>query len=78
LPVLVSSTPSYKRYIYDSGGKKLYDLSTNLKKSNIENLCSKESVRAFMAKCMYNYAIKEYSEEKILSKWRKMLKSFSI
>ena len=78
LPVLVSSTPSYKRYIYDSGGKKLHDLSTNLKKSNIENLCSKESVRAFMAKCMYNYAIKDYSEEKILSKWRKMLKSFSI
>jgi len=78
LPVLVSSTASYKRYIIDAGGNDLHSLSTNFKESNIKDLCSKESDRAFIGKHLYNYATKEYSEEIILSKWRKMLSSFSI
>jgi hypothetical protein len=78
LPTLVSSTPSYKRFIQNAGGDELYSLSTKFEESNIYDLCSKDSVRAFIGKRLYNYATKEYSEEKILSKWRKMLTSFPI
>tara|TARA_B100000941_G_C28424626_1_gene510732 strand:+ start:64 stop:804 length:741 start_codon:yes stop_codon:yes gene_type:complete len=76
LPTIVSSTPSYGRYIYSAGGEKLHSLSTNLTKFNIKNLFLNENLRSDIGNRLYNYAIKEYSEEKILSKWRNTFQIF--
>ena len=76
IPVLVSPTPSYKRFINNAGGEKLYGLSTNFEKLNIQDFCSKKSIRAFVGEHLYNYAIKEYSEKKILVKWQNILNKF--
>lgn len=69
LPVLVSGTPSYKRYVYDAGGKELCDIATNFHKSNLKNLFTSQNTRELVAKHLYNHAIKEYSEKIILDKW---------
>ena len=77
LPVLVSNTPSYKRYLYSAGGKELYDISLNFNKSNFENIFTKKSIRALVGKHLYRHAIKEYSEKIIIGKWKYLLNFIS-
>ena len=76
LPVLVSSTPSYKRYLESAGGKELYALATNPNSSNLQKFCSQADLRSFTGECLRSYALKEYAEEEIIKKWKALLNGF--
>jgi glycosyltransferase involved in cell wall biosynthesis len=76
LPVLVSSTPSYKRYLESAGGQELYALATNPNSRNLQKFCSQADVRSFTGECLRSYALKEYGEEEIIKKWKALLNGF--
>tara|TARA_B100000674_G_C37413096_1_gene721584 strand:- start:126 stop:527 length:402 start_codon:yes stop_codon:yes gene_type:complete len=76
LPTIVSSTPSYRRYIYSAGGEELHSLLTDFTKSNVKNLFKNENLRSNIGNSLYNYALKEYTEEKILIKWKNIFQVF--
>jgi len=76
LPVLVSSTPSYKRYLESAGGQELYALATNPNSRNLQKFCSQPGLRSFTGECLRSYALKEYAEEEIIKKWKALLNGF--
>jgi glycosyltransferase involved in cell wall biosynthesis len=76
LPVLVSSTPSYKRYLESAGGKTLYELVTNLNSTNLQKFCSQVGLRSFTGECLRSFALKEYTEEDIIMKWKALFHGF--
>lgn len=77
LPVLVSSTPSYKRYIESAGGPELFALVANLNSRNLQKFCSDSGLRSFTGDCLRSYAVNEYAEKGIIKKWKTLLNDFS-
>ena len=76
LPVLVSSTPSYKSYLERAGGQNLYTLATNPNSINLKKFCSQVSLRSYIGENLRGYAIKEYAEEEIIVKWKALFHGF--
>ena len=76
LPVIVSSTPSYKRYLESAGGMHLYNLATNMNSINIQKFCTQVELRSYVGECMRNYALKEYGEDEIIIKWKDLFDGF--
>ncbi|MDC0101064.1 hypothetical protein OAJ39_01620 [Alphaproteobacteria bacterium] len=76
LPVLVSSTPSYKRYLECAGGHELFALAVDPNSRNLQKFCSQADLRSLTGECLRNYALKEYAEDKIIEKWKALLNGF--
>jgi len=74
IPVLVSGTPSYKRFLKSAGGKEFCMLATQPNK-NIKQLCRDTELRKKIGTTIYSYASTAYSEEKILLEWKNLLKT---
>ncbi len=77
LPVLVSRTPSYERYLTSAGGEKFCSFVTEPYK-NIRQFCTDIEFRKNVGNTIFRHAKQSYNEEKICLEWKNLLTKRSL
>ena len=75
LPVLVSPTAAYKRFLREAVGDSRSE-SALLTLDNLRQFCVEASVREVFGKKFGDYARSVYSEDRLLGRWENMLRYF--
>jgi glycosyltransferase involved in cell wall biosynthesis len=75
LPVITSSTNSYKR-VMDDCGLDLYCENKNEWVNKLKMLSDDNDLRKRLAKKAYNYAIENYGQDAVIRRWDAMFDSF--
>ena len=74
LPTITSATPAYKR-VMDAAGQDLYCSSEADWHSTLERLIENEDARRHAGRSGREFADAEYSDERLLAKWDRVLES---